>query len=131
VNSGSPRPSRPLRPDLRPVPLERGRAVGLLSGLVAFTAGFAASAVLVLAGYGSTPPYHVAITVGLVGVGLIGYFYHRGTVALPAARIWSPVLLRAVISPLGLPAALVIGVLYVLAGVGLVGNLLVPLLGRG
>lgn len=85
---------------------------------------------LVLTGYGSTPPYYVAITVGLVGVGLIGYFYHRGSVTLPAARIWSPVLLRAVTGALGLPAAPVIGVLYVLAGVGVVGNLLVPLIHR-
>lgn len=126
MNSGTPL----SRPD-RPVPLERGRAVGVLSGLVAFTAGLAAAAVLVLTGLGSTPPYYVAITVGLVGVGLVGYFYHRGSVALPAAKIWSPVLLRAVIDPLGLPAAPVIGVLYVLAAVGLVGNLLIPLLSRG
>jgi hypothetical protein len=103
----------------------------VLSGLVAFTAGLAVAAVLVLTGFGSTPPYYVAITVGLVGVGLIGFFYHRGTVALPAAKIWSPVLLRAVIGPLGLPVGPVIAVLYVLAVVGLAGNLVVPLLSRG
>lgn len=127
MNSVSPRPSRP---DPRPVPLERGRAVGLLSGLVAFTGGFAVAGVLVLIGLGSTPPYHVAITIGLVGVGLIGFFYHRGSVALPEARIWSPVLLRSVIAPLGLPGRPVMVILYALAGVGLVGNLIVPVLVR-
>jgi hypothetical protein len=102
----------------------------MLGGLIAFTAGLAAAALLVLGGYGSTPPYLVAITLALVGIGLIGYFYHRGTVALPQARIWSPAVLRAVITSLGLPAAPIIAVLYVLGVIGVVGNLVVPLLLR-
>jgi hypothetical protein len=112
------------------VPLERGRAAGLLGGLIAFTAGLAAAALLVLAGYGSTPPYLVSITIALVGVGAMGYFYHRGTVALPAGRIWSPAVLRAVISALDLPVLPIIAVLYAFAAIGVVGNLLVPLLIR-
>lgn len=123
-------PDPPLRPAPRPAPLERGRAAGVLTGLVAFTAGFAVAAVLVLAGHGSTPPYLVAVTVGLVGIGVIGFFYHRGPAALPAARIWSPTLLRTVVTSLGLPAIPVIAVLYVLAAIGLLGNLVVPLILR-
>lgn len=114
--------------DRRPVLLERGRAAGMLSGLVCFTAGLAAAAVLVLGGHGSTPGYYVAITVGLVGIGLIGYFYHRGAAALPQGRIWSPPVLRAVIVSLDLPAAPIIAVLYALGAIGIIGNLVVPLL---
>jgi hypothetical protein len=114
----------------RPVPLERGRAAGLLAGLIAFTAGLAAAALLVLAGYGSTPPWLVAITIGLVGVGLIGFFYHRGNVALPSGRIWSPAVLRAVVTSLDLPATPIIAVLYGFGVIGVLGNLVVPLLLR-
>lgn len=124
-SSGGSSASAPL-----PVPLERGRAAGVLAGLIAFTAGFAAAALLVLAGYSRTPPYLVAVTVGLVGIGLVGYFYHRGTVSLPQASIWSPTLLRAVTAALNLPAVPIIAVLYVLAGIGLFGNLVVPVLLR-
>lgn len=118
------------RPDPAPVPLERGRAAGVLGGLAAFTAGFAAAGAFVLAGLGSTPGYMIALTVGLVGVGLTGFFYHRGNVRLPEAKIWSPALLRAVITPLGLPVVPVVAALYVLAAVGVVGNLLIPVIGR-
>jgi hypothetical protein len=114
--------------DRRPAPLERGRAAGMLAGLVCFTAGLAAAALLVLGGYGSTPGYYVAITFGLVGIGLIGFFYHRGAAALPPGRIWSPAVLRAVVTSLDLPAIPILAVLYVLGGIGVVGNLVVPLL---
>jgi hypothetical protein len=134
VTSG--RPSRPSRPTSSPSPhpgpaaLERGRAVGLLGGLLAFAAGFAVAGVMVLLGRGGTPPYLSGICLGLVGIGLVGYFYHRGAAALPQARLWSPVLLRAVLAPLGLPAAPAIAVLYLLGAVGVIGNLVVPLARR-
>lgn len=114
----------------RPAPVERGRALGVLAGLLAFTGGFAVAGVLVSAGLGSTPPYLVAVTAGLVGIGVIGFFYHRGAVQFPRARIWSPVLLRVVISALGLPVVPVIAALYALAATGVVGNLLLPALTR-
>jgi hypothetical protein len=63
-------------------------------------------------------------------VGLVGFFYHRGTVALPQAKIWTPTMLRAVVGALELPAVPFIVVLYVLGGIGVIGNLLVPLLLR-
>jgi hypothetical protein len=102
----------------------------VLAGLLAFTLGFAVAGVAVLLGRGGEPPYLVGISIGLVGVGLVGFFYHRGSVELPQARLWTPTLLRAVIEPLGLPVVPVLAVLYTLGAVGVVGNLLVPLATR-
>jgi hypothetical protein len=101
--------------------------VGVLGGLLAFTLGFAVAGVSVLAGAGGGPLYLAGVGIGLAGVGVVGFFYHRGTVQLPQAKLWSPRLLRALVQPLNLPAGPVIGVLYVLGAVGLVGNLLIPL----
>jgi hypothetical protein len=123
VTPGSSKPQRP-------VPVERGRALGVLGGLTAFVVGFAVAGAMVMLDRGRTPPYVVGICLGLVGMGLVGYFYQRGTAELPQARLWSPVLLRAVIAPLGLPVVPVIAVLYVLGAVGIVGNLLIPLSAR-
>jgi hypothetical protein len=109
------------------VPLERGRSAGLLSGLAVFTTGFAVAGLLVLGGFGGTPGYQVAVTAGLVGVGIGGFFLNRGTVELPQAKIWSPVMLRAVISALDLPVVPVIAALYLLAALGVIGNVVVPL----
>jgi hypothetical protein len=132
VSSGTPTPAEDTSQPTPPTPFELGRAAGVLIGLIAFTAGFAAAALLVLAGRGGgTPPYLVSITIGLVGVGLIGFFYHRGTADLTQTKIWSPSLLRTIITPLGLPVIPVIATLYLLAGIGLLGNLVVPLLNRG
>ena len=120
---------RPTR-DRRPVPLERGRAAGVLAGLVAFTAGFAAAGLLVVGGHGSTPPWSVAVFVGLVGIGATGFFLHRGNVALPDRPVWSPAVIRAVVESLDLPAVPFIAVLYVFGAIGVLGNLVVPLLRR-
>jgi len=128
--AGPVRPPRAARPDRPDVPLERGRAAGVLAGFVLFTAGFAAAGLCVLAGAGGTPGYLVAITAGLVGVGAVGLFWHRGTVDPPEGKIWSPAALRAVITPLGLPALPLIALLYLLAAVGVIGNLVVPAVRR-
>ena len=85
---------------------------------------------MVLLRRGGTPPYLSGICLGLTGIGLVGFFYHRGAVALPRARLWSPVLLRAVLAPLSLPPAPVIAVLYGLGAVGVLGNLVAPLTRR-
>ena len=132
MNPGSPsrRAPRPgSRPPARPEPVERRRALGIVGGLLAFTAGFAAAGLAVpLMGRAGGTLYLAGISLGLVGLGLVGFFYHRGSVALPEAKVWSPQLLRAVIAPLGLPVTAVIAVLYGLAAVGAVGNLLLPML---
>ncbi|HEX2805557.1 MAG TPA: hypothetical protein VHN80_05255 [Kineosporiaceae bacterium] len=112
------------------MPIERGRAAGVLIGLIAFTAGFAAAGLLVLAGWGGTPPYLVSITVGLVGVGVVGFYLHRGTVELPQARIWQPVMLRAFISALRLPESPILVAIYGLGLVGVIGNIVVPMTRR-
>jgi hypothetical protein len=98
----------------------------VLAGFVMFTAGFAVAGLCVLAGAGGTPGYLVAITVGLIGVGAVGLFWHRGTAEPPEGKIWSPATLRAVITPVGLPALPLIGLLYLLAVVGVIGNLVLP-----
>ncbi len=117
------------RRGVTPAPLERGRAAGVLTGMLLFTVGFAVAAVLVAVGLsGTRPGYLVAITVGLVGVGVIGYYLNRGTTPLPSAPVWSPTMVRAVAEPLDLPAGPLAAVLYGLAVIGVVGNIVVPLL---
>ena len=112
------------------VPIERARAAGVLIGLLAFTAGFAAAGLLVLARQGGSPPYLVAITVGLVGVGAVGFYLHRGTVELPQARIWQPVMLRAFISALRLPEPPILVAIYALGAIGVIGNIVIPITRR-
>ena len=97
----------------------------MLGGLFAFTLGFAVAGVLVMAGQGGSPAYLSGISLGLVGIGLVGFFYHRGAAQLPQAKLWSPELLRAVIGPLNLPPVPVIAVLYALAAIGVLGNVVV------
>ena len=118
----------PYRPDHeRPVPLPRGRAFGLLGGLLGFLAGFAVAGVLVLSGHPGEPPYLVAVTVGMVGIGVVG-MARRGPV--PPGALWSPAVLRLASDAVGLPGLAVCVVFYALAAVGILGNLVVPLTRR-
>ena len=112
------------------IQLERKRAVGILGGLAAFTAGLAVAGGLVLVGHAGGPAYPLSIAVAFAGVGVVGFSLHRGQVALPDAAIWAPVTLKAVAGSVGLPPAPVMAVLYVLGALGVLGNLVVPLLGR-
>jgi len=104
--------------------------MALLGGLLAFTLGFAVAGVVVLTHVGGGVAYLVGICLGLVGIGLVGFFYHRGTAALPDARLWSPLLVRALTGPLSLPALPVLVTLYALGVVGLLGNLVIPMARR-
>jgi hypothetical protein len=111
-----------------PVPLERGRAVGVLCGLGMFVVGFAVAGLLVVTRTSGTPVYYVSVTVGLVGVGVVGLFLNRGTVPLPGKPIWSPMGVAMLARSLGLPVRVLLAVLYGLGAVGVLGNLLVPLI---
>jgi hypothetical protein len=113
-----------------PIPLERGRAAGLLSGLLLFGFGFAVAAVVAMSARAGHPLYLVAIGIGFLGVGVVAFFLNRGTVPLPEGAIWSPVGLRALSTSLRLPVAVVTGAVYGLIGLGVAGNVLVPLLMR-
>jgi hypothetical protein len=113
-----------------PVPLERGRAFGILAGLFCFTAGFAVAAVDLFVWGFTRPPYLVAVTVGFVGIGVVGFFLNRGTVPRPEAPLWSPTGIRALARAVGWPATPVMAVVYALALVGVVGNFVVPLFFR-
>lgn len=113
----------------RPAFLERGRAVGLLTGLGAFVLGFAVAGVLVTLGAGGRPPYLVAITVGLLGVGLTGVALGRGTVPMPRAPIWSRETLTLIARSAQVPPTPTMVALYVLAAVGVLGNIVIPLSG--
>ena len=115
------------RTPVEPVPLERGRAAGLLSGLAMFVTGFAVAGCLVTARFGGTPGYSVSVTVGLIGVGVVGFFINRGTVPLPPKPIWSPIGIEALGRALGLPARVLLVTLYGVGAVGVLGNLVVPL----
>jgi hypothetical protein len=108
-------------------PLLRGEARGALTGLVLFALGFAVAGVLVAAGIGSTPAYYLAISVGLVGIGVLGFFSRRVPAEVPPPPIWSPRGLTRVAEGAGVaPRLLVVG-FYALLVVSVIGNLLVPL----
>jgi hypothetical protein len=100
----------------------------MITGMAVFVLGFAVAAGLVLAGASGGPAYLVAVTAGLVGVGVIGVFAGRGTTPMPASPLYAPATLRALCLPLRLPAPAVTGVLYALAGFGVLGNIAVPVL---
>lgn len=137
TSRGKPRNARPPRPGGQGTPrgraqLERRPAAGLLGGLLAFTGGFAVAGALVMAGQGGRPPYLVAVTVGLMGLGLVGVAGGRREPVSdrgePAPPVWSPRSLLPAAAVLGLPGIPAIVILYALGAVGIVGNILVPLL---
>ncbi len=115
---------------VEPVPLETGRARGVLTGLFLFATGFAVAAVDLFVQGVARPVYLVAVTVGFVGIGIVGFFVNRGTVPRPEAALWSPTGLRALARSVRLPASPVIVVFYALVAVGIVGNFVVPLFFR-
>ncbi|MEJ2578817.1 MAG: hypothetical protein P8Z68_06910 [Kineosporiaceae bacterium] len=114
-----------------PVPLERGRATAVLSGLGLFTVGFAVAGALSLVGAGGSPGYLAVVGLGFAGIGVVGFFLNRGTVPLPEGAIWMPIGLRALARAVGLPGGAVLAVIYGLAVFGITANVVVPLvLGR-
>jgi hypothetical protein len=96
-----------------------------------FALGFAVAGALVAAGAGSTPPYYVAVSVGLVGIGVLGVFSRRVPTEVQPPPVWSPRGLSRIADGAGVPARAVVAGFYVLVAVSVAGNLLVPLvLGR-
>jgi hypothetical protein len=119
------------RADPQPQPIEPRRARTVLIGLAVFAIGFAVAAVCVLAGAGGSPPYLVAITVGMLGIGLVGFALPRqARVPMPAAPLWSPTTLRFLGRSAGLPELVVPVAFYALVGFGVLGNLVIPLASR-
>lgn len=110
------------------VPLERGRAAALLTGLVLFGLGFVIAAAASLAGAGGGVAYIVGLVVGFGGAAVVAVFLNRGTVPLPEAPIWSPTGLRALAEALALPVIGLMVAVYGLIGLGVAGNILVPFL---
>ncbi len=121
-------PGRGATPE--PVPLERGRSLGVLAGLFLFSGGFAVAAVDLFVWGFTRPPYLVAVTVGFVGIGVAGFFLNRGTVPRPEEALWSPTGFRALARAVGWPATPVMAAFYALVAVGVVGNFIVPLFFR-
>jgi hypothetical protein len=112
----------------KPVPFEHNRALRILGGLFFFTLGFAVAAVLVVADLSVTPPYYVAITVGALGLAVAGVSMARGTTPMPQTPIWSRDTLGLLASAAGLRPVPVMATLYALTVVGVLGNLLFPLI---
>jgi hypothetical protein len=111
----------------RPVPFERNRATAILGGIFGFLFGFAVAGVLVVADQAVTPPYYVAIAVGVVGIAVLGVSSIRGSTPMPATPIWSRDTLRLMADAALLPATVVMVVLYTLAAISVLGNLVYPL----
>jgi hypothetical protein len=125
-----PSASRPAGPGGSPVLMTRGRARAVLGGLLAFTLGFAVAGLLVLLGRGGTPPYLAAVTIGFAGVGLTGFALGRGPMLELQGPIWGRSVLRSIAGVLELPGTAVVTALYLLGAIGIVGNIVAPLLGR-
>jgi hypothetical protein len=125
--SVQPRPQQRSGP---PRPLLPGEARGTLTGLALFAIGFAVSGVLVAAGLGSTPWYYLTISIGLVGIAVLGFFSRRVAADVLPPPIWSPRGLTRVADGAAVPARLVVVTFYALIAVSVVGNVLVPLLSR-
>jgi hypothetical protein len=109
------------------VPFEHNRALRIVGGLFAFTLGFAVAGVLVVAGLAVTPPYYVSLVVGAVGLAVAGVAIARGTTPMPESAIWTRSTLTLLAEAAGLPAVAVIAVLYVLAAISVLGNVVHPL----
>ena len=111
-------------PTLHPLP--RRQALGILAGLAAFGFGFAAAGILVALHLGGSPAYWCLITLGLLGVGAVGFSMPRTPSDAGRPPIWSRAGLAAVAEPLRLPAGPVTNAFYVLIAVGLIGNVILP-----
>jgi hypothetical protein len=72
----------------------------------------------------------VAISVGLVGIGVLGFFSRRVPADVPPPAIWSPRGLTRVAHGAGVPARLVVVAFYALVAVSVIGNVVVPLTAR-
>lgn len=131
MTAAGPRKGRPTaRAAVQPPPLLPRQARGMLAGLGMFAIGFAVAGVLVAAALGGTPAYWIAISIGLVGIGVVGGFSPRGLAEAGRPPVWSRRGLAAVSSVVGLPARAVTGAFYALVVLGVAGNLLVPLVFR-
>jgi hypothetical protein len=99
----------------------------MLAGLALFGVGFAVAGLLVTTSLGGTPAYWILVSLGLVGIGVVGAFSPRGLVEAARPPVWSRRGLADVSEPLGLPGRAVTAAFYVLVAIGVIGNLLVPL----
>jgi hypothetical protein len=124
-----PAPSR-RRPEIAPPPIERRDARGIAAGLLVFVGGLAVAGVLTLVGLAGTPAWSIAFAVGLLAIGVVGLYQRRTASPVPRPAIWTPAYLSDVAVPLGLPVRGFTVAFYALLAVGIVGNLVVPLLGR-
>jgi hypothetical protein len=120
------------RPSAQPAfpPLERRRAVAIVAGLGAFAVGFAAAGVLVTFHQGGSPAYWCLVSLGLLGVGALGISSPRTVADAGRPAVWSRAGLNAVAEPVGLPARAVAVTFYGLVAVGLLGNVVLPVLAR-
>ena len=107
-----------------------GEARGALTGLALFAVGFAVAGVLVAADLGSTPWYFATISLGLIGIGVLGFFSRRVLADVPPPPIWSPRGLTRVADGAGIPARPLVVAFYALLAVSVAGNLVVPLATR-
>ena len=119
------RPAAARAPQLRP--LEAREARGSVGGLALFALGFAVAGVLVAARQSGTPAYAIALSVGFLGIGVLGLFSRRVAAEVQPPSIWSPRGLARVADGAGLPARALTVAFYVLVAVGVAGNVLVPL----
>ena len=86
--------------------------------------------VVVAAGLGSTPWYYITVSIGFIGIAVLGFFSRRVTADVPPPPVWSPRGLTRVADGVGVPARPVVVTFYALIAVSVVGNLLLPLVFR-
>ena len=128
--AGRSAPARPQQRAGQPRPLLRGEARGTLTGLALFAIGFAVAGVIVVVGLASTPWYYITISLGLLGIAVLGFFSRRVAAEVQPPPVWSPGGLTRVADGAGVPARLVVVTFYALIAVSVLGNVLLPLVAR-
>lgn len=113
--------------ELAPPPITRRQATAIIAGLAAFAVGFAAAGVLVLLHRAGSPAYWCLVSVGFLGIGALGIASPRTVADAGRPAVWSRAGLAAVAEPLGLPWRAVAGVFYGLLAVGILGNVVLPI----
>jgi len=111
----------------KPVPFGHNRALSILGGLFVFTFGFAVAAALVVTGLQETLFYIAALVIGVAGIAVAGVAMVRGLPPMPQTPIWSRDTLGLLSAAAGLRPVPVIATLYVLTLLGVLGNVVYPL----
>jgi hypothetical protein len=114
----------------QPAPLPPGEARRTLTGLALFAIGFAVAGLIIAVGLAGTPGYYIMISIGLIGIAVLGFSSRRVVADVQPPPVWSPAGLTRVADGAGVPARLVVVTFYALIALSVLGNVVLPLMSR-